>query len=251
MAVSKKPQKILENDNILLGKSHGDKENVKPLNATVDKSKKSNSRLNSTDGNKTATNALKNTISDLEEAQESLELMPPPMAPCFNKSSLAFDTSALHNQSQQRSRPQLAAKLKIEHCLKEPSLMSKLRRPTNNEGITVKLEHEPRASQMHLPAEDAESHSGMQTTTTSNNHTSSSTVSSEDSGVQVLTEKISSVVTIPSDDKEPIMAPPTQTDHDDHVPRTGLERVPMLKTSLAELGFQKLIHESDLSISVY
>ncbi|TMW42197.1 hypothetical protein DOY81_012724, partial [Sarcophaga bullata] len=45
-------------------------------------------------------------------------------------------------------RPQRAAKLKSEKNLKEPNY-PKLRRPTTNDEVKIKLEHEQRASQMH------------------------------------------------------------------------------------------------------
>lgn len=78
------------------------------------------------------------TGSNEERKSNSSSLMPPPPAPI---AAVADETL--------NKRPQRAAKLKSEKNLKEPKLSSKLRRPTTNDEVKIKLEHEQRASQMH------------------------------------------------------------------------------------------------------
>lgn len=78
-----------------------------------------------------------------ETANTTGNLMPPPPAPPA-ASAVAAETSICSG------RPQRAAKLKSEKNLKEPSLIAKMRRPSQNEEVKIKLESEQRASQMHL-----------------------------------------------------------------------------------------------------
>ncbi|KAH8416177.1 hypothetical protein KR222_009832 [Zaprionus bogoriensis] len=75
-----------------------------------------------------------------KEANTTGNLMPPPPVPAPVAADISISSG----------RPQRAAKLKSERNLKEPSLISKLRRPSQNEEVKVKLENEQRASQMHL-----------------------------------------------------------------------------------------------------
>ncbi|XP_011196442.2 uncharacterized protein LOC105221297 [Zeugodacus cucurbitae] len=115
------------------------------------------------------------------------KLMPPPPAPGTTQSDLtiaSIETSF--------ARPQRAAKLKSEKNLKEPKLNAKLRRPSNNSTIKVKLEHEQRPSQMHE----------VDNTLQSNRDSSKSTASvvSENSVIAVPT-KAPSVVELNSDDE--------------------------------------------------
>lgn len=77
-----------------------------------------------------------------ETANTTGNLMPPPPAP--PAVAVAAESSMCSG------RPQRAAKLKSEKNLKEPSLISKMRRPSQNEEVKIKLESEQRASQMHL-----------------------------------------------------------------------------------------------------
>ncbi|BFG05389.1 inner centromere protein [Drosophila madeirensis] len=72
-----------------------------------------------------------------EESQlnSTASLMPPPPPPSL------FDTTT------SSGRPQRAAKLKSEKLLKEPSLNRKMRRPSDEELIRVKVESEHRVSQ--------------------------------------------------------------------------------------------------------
>ncbi|XP_068144897.1 inner centromere protein [Drosophila tropicalis] len=75
------------------------------------------------------------------EAEENLNstasLMPPPPAPTLADSTM------------NSGRPQRAAKLKSEKNLKEPSLMRKMRRPSEEELVKVKVESEQRPSQFN------------------------------------------------------------------------------------------------------
>ncbi|KAH8285601.1 hypothetical protein KR054_011480 [Drosophila jambulina] len=64
-------------------------------------------------------------------------LMPPPPVPA------AADTTL------NSGRPQRAAKLKSEKLLKEPSLNRKMRRPSQDESVRIKVESEQRASQFN------------------------------------------------------------------------------------------------------
>lgn len=79
-----------------------------------------------------------------EEANTTGNLMPPPPAPTAASAAAPAETSM------SSGRPQRAAKLKSEKNLKEPSLNTKMRRPSQNEEVKIKLESEQRASQMHL-----------------------------------------------------------------------------------------------------
>ncbi|XP_064540448.1 histone-lysine N-methyltransferase, H3 lysine-79 specific isoform X2 [Drosophila montana] len=66
-------------------------------------------------------------------------LMPPPPAP----------VTAAAETSMSTGRPQRAAKLRSEKKLKEPQLNTKMRRPSEEETVKIKLESEQRASQLH------------------------------------------------------------------------------------------------------
>ncbi|EDW60077.1 inner centromere protein [Drosophila virilis] len=66
-------------------------------------------------------------------------LMPPPPAPVTAAAETSISTG----------RPQRAAKLRTERKLKEPHLNTKLRRPSEEETVKIKLESEQRASQLH------------------------------------------------------------------------------------------------------
>ncbi|TDG47688.1 hypothetical protein AWZ03_005832 [Drosophila navojoa] len=88
-------------------------------------------------------NAQLLAAADEEQDEEVVNttgtLMPPPPAPA----AIAAETSM------SSGRPQRAAKLRSEKNLKEPPLNVKLRRPSNEEMVKIKLESEQRASQMH------------------------------------------------------------------------------------------------------
>ncbi|XP_030378995.1 inner centromere protein [Scaptodrosophila lebanonensis] len=77
--------------------------------------------------------AAADDVSTDSQANTTAGLMPPPPAPA--------DTTL------SSGRPQRAAKLRSEKNLKEPSLNSKMRRPTTEDLVKVKLEHEHRQSQ--------------------------------------------------------------------------------------------------------
>ncbi|KAH8279523.1 hypothetical protein KR026_012651 [Drosophila bipectinata] len=66
-------------------------------------------------------------------------LMPPPPAPAPAPADTTLNST----------RPQRAAKLKTEGLMKEPSLTRKLRRPSNEVMVKVKLENEQRPSQFN------------------------------------------------------------------------------------------------------
>ncbi|XP_060652190.1 inner centromere protein A [Drosophila nasuta] len=92
-----------------------------------------------------------------EEPEEELNttgaLMPPPPIPAPAPAHAIVSVPVAGTPAAETSmsgRPQRAAKLRSEKNLKEPSLNSKLRRPSNDELIQVKLECEQRASQAHL-----------------------------------------------------------------------------------------------------
>uniref|UniRef100_A0A6P4ER85 Histone-lysine N-methyltransferase, H3 lysine-79 specific isoform X1 n=2 Tax=Drosophila rhopaloa TaxID=1041015 RepID=A0A6P4ER85_DRORH len=74
-----------------------------------------------------------------DELNSTASLMPPPPAPT---PALAPADTTLNS-----GRPQRAAKLKSEKLLKEPSINRKMRRPSNEESIKVKVESEQRVSQ--------------------------------------------------------------------------------------------------------
>ncbi|XP_016958729.1 histone-lysine N-methyltransferase, H3 lysine-79 specific isoform X2 [Drosophila biarmipes] len=84
-----------------------------------------------------------------DEHNSTASLMPPPPVPA------AADTTI------SSGRPQRAAKLKTEKLLKEPSLNRKMRRPSHEETIKVKVESEQRPSQFNSstsgrPAQESE-----------------------------------------------------------------------------------------------
>ncbi|KAH8391247.1 hypothetical protein KR215_009631, partial [Drosophila sulfurigaster] len=90
-----------------------------------------------------------------EEPEEELNttgaLMPPPPIPAPAHAIVSAPVAGTPAaETSMSGRPQRAAKLRSEKNLKEPSLHSKLRRPSNDELIKVKLECEQRASQAHL-----------------------------------------------------------------------------------------------------
>lgn len=104
-----------------------------PLNSlansasTANSSARQSARVNNTQLLAVAEDSLNTTAS----------LMPPPPAPAGADTTISS------------GRPQRAAKLKSEKMLKEPSLVRKMRRPSNEESIRVKVESEQRASQFH------------------------------------------------------------------------------------------------------
>ncbi|XP_017129292.1 inner centromere protein A [Drosophila elegans] len=71
------------------------------------------------------------------DLNSTASLMPPPPVPATADTTL------------NSGRPQRAAKLKSEKLLKEPSLTRKMRRPSNEEIVKVKVESEHRASQFN------------------------------------------------------------------------------------------------------
>ncbi|EDV59707.1 MAP7 domain-containing protein 2 [Drosophila erecta] len=71
------------------------------------------------------------------EHDSTASLMPPPPVP------VSADTSLV------AGRPQRAAKLKGEKLLKEPTLNRKMRRPSNEEFVKIKIESEQRVSQFN------------------------------------------------------------------------------------------------------
>jgi len=84
-----------------------------------------------------------------DEHNSTASLMPPPPVPATADTTISS------------GRPQRAAKLKTEKLLKEPSLIRKMRRPSHEETIKVKVESEQRASQINSstsvrPAEENE-----------------------------------------------------------------------------------------------
>ncbi|XP_017079409.1 inner centromere protein isoform X2 [Drosophila eugracilis] len=72
-----------------------------------------------------------------DEHNTTASLMPPPPAPVTADTTLGS------------GRPQRAAKLKTEKLLKEPSLIRKMRRPSHEETIKIKVESEQRVSQFN------------------------------------------------------------------------------------------------------
>ncbi|KAH8369600.1 hypothetical protein KR093_000244, partial [Drosophila rubida] len=83
-----------------------------------------------------------------EELNTTGALMPPPPPPI--SAPVAAAAAPVAAETSMSGRPQRAAKLRSEKNLKEPSLHSKLRRPSNDDLIQVKLECEQRASQAHM-----------------------------------------------------------------------------------------------------
>ncbi|XP_017050356.1 inner centromere protein A [Drosophila ficusphila] len=72
-----------------------------------------------------------------DELNSTASLMPPPPVP------VTADTTL------NSGRPQRAAKLKSEKLLKEPSLIRKMRRPSHEETVKIKVESEQRVSQFN------------------------------------------------------------------------------------------------------
>lgn len=72
-----------------------------------------------------------------DEHNSTASLMPPPPVPVSADTTLGS------------GRPQRAAKLKTEKLLKEPSLNRKMRRPSSEELVKVKVESEQRVSQFN------------------------------------------------------------------------------------------------------
>ncbi|EDW01597.1 inner centromere protein [Drosophila grimshawi] len=87
-------------------------------------------------------------LADALEEEEENEvnttgiLMPPPAVP-------AVGAPFVNDTSISSGRPQRAARLRSEKNLKEQPLKAKLRRPSENEMVKVKVESEQRASQLH------------------------------------------------------------------------------------------------------
>uniref|UniRef100_B4MPZ3 GK21798 n=2 Tax=Drosophila willistoni TaxID=7260 RepID=B4MPZ3_DROWI len=117
------------------------------------------------------------------EAEENLNstasLMPPPPAPTLADSTM--NTTG---------RPQRAAKLKSEKNLKEPSIKQKLRRPSQEELVKVKVESEQRASQFN-----SSTSSRNKTTTIEKEAPNSDPAPVPDSSVDTTTAEKSSVDT--------------------------------------------------------
>ncbi|XP_023162588.2 scaffold attachment factor B2 isoform X1 [Drosophila hydei] len=88
-------------------------------------------------------NAQLLAAADEEENEEVVNttgsLMPPPPAPVTSAAETSLSSG----------RPQRAAKLRSEKNLKEPSLVVKLRQPSTEDTVKIKLESEQRTSQMH------------------------------------------------------------------------------------------------------
>ncbi|KAL7736618.1 hypothetical protein ACLKA6_015254 [Drosophila palustris] len=99
--------------------------------ATVDASQRQSARMSNSQ-------LLAVAQEEEDEINTTGALMPPPPAPVADETSISS------------SRPQRAAKLRSEKNLKEPTLNSKLRRPSNDEIVKIKLESEQRASQAHI-----------------------------------------------------------------------------------------------------
>ncbi|XP_022230801.2 BRCA2-interacting transcriptional repressor EMSY [Drosophila obscura] len=76
-------------------------------------------------------------IAEDDNLNSTASLMPPPPAPTPSDTTMSS------------GRPQRAAKLKSEKLLKEPSLNRKMRRPSDEEMIRVKVESDHRASQFN------------------------------------------------------------------------------------------------------
>lgn len=74
-----------------------------------------------------------------DNLNSTASLMPPPPAP----------TPAPADTTLNSTRPQRAAKLRTEGLMKEPSLSRKMRRPSNEAMVKVKLENEQRPSQFN------------------------------------------------------------------------------------------------------
>ncbi|EDV35908.1 uncharacterized protein Dana_GF12704 [Drosophila ananassae] len=74
-----------------------------------------------------------------DNLNSTASLMPPPPAP----------TPAAADTTLNSTRPQRAAKLRTEGLMKEPSLSRKMRRPSNEAMVKVKLENEQRPSQFN------------------------------------------------------------------------------------------------------
>ncbi|KAH8267095.1 hypothetical protein KR018_003734 [Drosophila ironensis] len=74
-----------------------------------------------------------------DNLNSTASLMPPPPAPATAQADTTLGSG----------RPQRAAKLKSEKLLKEPPLNRKMRRPSNEDVVKVKLESEQRASQFN------------------------------------------------------------------------------------------------------
>lgn len=127
-----------------------------------------------------------------ERKSDATNLMPPPPAPIVAPAPILDEASS--------GRPQRAAKLKSEKNLKEQGLRGKLRRPTNDEVIAVKLEHEHRPSQMHeagdLVAKSKKQSSVSEATL---RETESLASSKSDESVVVVSGKQPPIVSIDSD----------------------------------------------------
>ncbi|KAH8372593.1 hypothetical protein KR009_000574 [Drosophila setifemur] len=98
--------------------------------------------VSDTSGNSSARGSARVSNSQLLAIAENnldstASLMPPPPAPAPADTTL------------NSGRPQRAAKLKSEKLLKEPSLNRKMRRPSSEDMVKVKLESEQRASQFN------------------------------------------------------------------------------------------------------
>ena len=129
--------------------------------------------------NETPRNLPVATVGPLQKVSVDSLQMPPPAAPLSAAASME-DTSF--------ARPQRAAKLKSERNLKEPSLVRKIRRPSNFGEEKIKLEHEQRHSQMH---------NASQTSTKSK----SSTVSAHSEDSVCILASSNAVVDLESEDE--------------------------------------------------
>ncbi|XP_033250777.1 uncharacterized protein LOC117189823 [Drosophila miranda] len=76
-------------------------------------------------------------IAEVENLNSTASLMPPPPAPTLADTTMSS------------GRPQRAAKLKTVKLLKEHSLIRKMRRPSEEDSIRVKVESEQRVSQIN------------------------------------------------------------------------------------------------------
>ncbi|XP_033251043.1 histone-lysine N-methyltransferase, H3 lysine-79 specific-like isoform X1 [Drosophila miranda] len=76
-------------------------------------------------------------IAEVENLKSTASLMPPPPAPTLADTTMSS------------GRPQRAAKLKTVKLLKEHSLIRKMRRPSEEDSIRVKVESEQRVSQIN------------------------------------------------------------------------------------------------------
>ncbi|XP_033251159.1 histone-lysine N-methyltransferase, H3 lysine-79 specific-like [Drosophila miranda] len=76
-------------------------------------------------------------VAEVENLNSTASLMPPPPAPTLADTTMSS------------GRPQRAAKLKTVKLLKEHSLIRKMRRPSEEDSIRVKVESEQRVSQIN------------------------------------------------------------------------------------------------------